>query len=174
MTPRALVLLGYYFWRTLLLRWLRPRNGLAAFHESYAADKLPPVTAAERHALKAFSSCIACGMCDASFAAWPSVDRAAFHGPMDLPLSYSRGMPDYDTLGRYLAQLDRGDLVRIERLCPARIPFRDLAAFARKKAAEIEELGVAAGAIAARASGDGDGDGEGAAPRLPAPRTSPG
>lgn len=154
MTPRALVLLGYYFWRTLVLRWLRPQNGLRSFHESYAADRLPPVTAEERRRLHAFSQCIACGMCDAAFAAFPNVDRAAFHGPMDLPLSYTRGMPDYDTLSRYLAQLERGDLARLERLCPARIPFRELSAFARKKAAEIEALGAAAGALEAERSDD--------------------
>ena len=146
MTPGSFVRLGWYFVRQLLARLARPANGLARFEQAYCReDRLLPVSAEDREALLALSGCIACGMCDARFSAWSDVDRGALRGPSDLPLSYTRSLPDYDALARYLSELRKGDLERLERVCPVRVPFRRLADFAERRAAALTEARSAAG-----------------------------
>lgn len=145
-TPSSFVRLGWHFVRRALIRLVRAERGLARFRANYwGEDRLLPVAPEERSALHALSRCIACGMCDARFTAWPDVDRAEFAGPQALPLSYTRALPDYDALHRYLANLHRGDLERLERICPTRVPFRRLAAFAARRAAELSEHGTESG-----------------------------
>ena len=61
----ALLILAWALIRSLLAPLTGSRRGLAAFRRSYAADRLPPITPAEREALPTLSGCIACGLCDA-------------------------------------------------------------------------------------------------------------
>jgi len=130
-----LIRIAWYFLKCLLLRLLGRERGLARFEAGYCIeDGLLPVSEEERRCLRLFSGCIACGMCDARFSAYACVARPAFRGPSDLPLSYSRGLPDYGGLAVYLNQLARGDLDLLERVCPARIPFRELLGVARRRA----------------------------------------
>lgn len=128
-TLGSFVRLGYYFVKRLLLRLFRRKTGLQQFHENYAEDRLLPLSPSDRGVFAAFSGCIACGMCDAQFSAYGRTARREFHGPSDLPLAYSRSLPDYDGLVTYVSSLRRGDLELLERVCPARIPFGRLATF---------------------------------------------
>lgn len=146
MTAGSFVRLGYYFAKQLLLRLFRRDSGLLRFERSYGKDRLLPLLPAERTALKAFSGCIACGLCDAHFDAYAKTSRRDFPGPSALPLSYSRSLPDYEGLEAYLDDLEKGDLVHLERICPSRVPFRALAAFTRRHAAAMK----AAAAVAAK------------------------
>lgn len=123
--------LGMYFGARLLIRAVRRDDGLARFAENYfRGDGLLPV--AEDDAPASFSGCIACGMCDAAFV-YDGVAREHFSGPSDLPLSYTRSLPDYDALERYLGELDKGDLLALERVCPSRVPLRRLADVSRER-----------------------------------------
>ena len=137
MTLGSLVRLGYFFFRQLLRRFTARQSGLAQFEENYDEDRLRPLTAEDREQLPSFSGCIACGMCDATFDAYARTARCDFGGPSELPLAYTRSLPDYDALPTYLAQLRKGDLEALERVCPARIPFRRLAVFAERRATEL-------------------------------------
>lgn len=138
MRPGSFVRLGWYFGRQLLLRLLRPADGLARFERAYCReDRLLPVSKEDRQALHALSGCIACGMCDARFGAWGSVSRGKLRAVSDLPLSYTRSLPDFDALGPTLVELRRGDLERLEQVCPVRVPFRQLAELAERRADAI-------------------------------------
>ena len=134
MTLGSLVRLGFYFFRQLLRRVTARESGLARFEANYDADRLRPLTPDEREALPSFSGCIACGMCDAVFDAYDRTPRSQFRGPSDLPLAYTRNLPDYDALPPFIAHLRQGDLEHLERVCPARIPFRRLAVFVERRA----------------------------------------
>lgn len=140
MTFGSFVRLGYYFFRQLVLRMVGRSRGLAQFAESYCReDRLLPVPSEDRRALHALSRCIACGMCDAHFTAYARVDRTRFLGPSELPLSHTRSLPDFDALHDYLRNLAEGDLVRLEQVCPTGVPFRQLADFAARRAAELTQ-----------------------------------
>lgn len=154
MTVGSFVRFGWYFARQILLRMLGRRRGLAAFREAYGGDRLLPLGADDRRALPSFSGCIACGMCDATFDAYPRVARAELRGPSDLPLAYSRNLPDYDALPAFLDQLDKGDLERLERVCPGHVPFRALSEFARSQADQLATLRPKLPAPAPRAKHD--------------------
>ncbi len=137
MTLGSLVRLGYFFFRQLLRRVTSRKSGLLQFGENYDADRLRPMTSEDRAQLPSFSGCIACGMCDAVFDAYDRTARGEFRGPSDLPLAYTRNLPDYDALPTFVKHLRKGDLEALERVCPARIPFRRLAVFVDRRAAEL-------------------------------------
>lgn len=140
MTFGSFVRLGFYFAKRLLARVLTTRTGLARFRDNYwTSDHLLPLGAAAAENRAAFSACIACGLCDEVFDAYDRTDRDVFPGPSALPLSYSRNPPDFAALTRYLAELRKGDLVQLERVCPTRVPFRKLAAYVEAHARETEE-----------------------------------
>lgn len=118
--------LGWHAFLTMGRRTFGERRGLSAFLEAYREDRLPPLTAEERGLLRRFDGCLSCGLCDT--VARPA-DRDAtdgLPGPSALPASVSRHPPDYDVLGAYLARMEGEDLVRMEQICPARVPFRRL------------------------------------------------
>lgn len=143
MTFGSFVRLGYYIVRQLVLRAVRRARGLSAFAADYCReDRLLPVAAEDRTAIAALSRCIACGMCDARFAAYGAADRSNFRGPSELPLSHTKSLPDYDALHAYLADLKKGDLARLERVCPTGVPFRSLLSFAERRAAELSGGGT--------------------------------
>jgi hypothetical protein len=62
-----------------------------------------------------------------------------YGGVMDLMLSSSRSMPDYDAAARSFDAVGDERLAVLEGRCPARVPMRRVAAFVRSKAAEIGE-----------------------------------
>ena len=138
MSPVSLVRLGWYFARRLLARLLWPQRGLLRFRASYEREGLFALEREEQQAVAAMSRCIACGICDAHFGAYERISRTALRGPSDLVLSQSRSLPDWEALAVPLAQLERGDLETIERLCPARIPLARIAGVAKKRALALQ------------------------------------
>jgi hypothetical protein len=133
----ALFLLAWALVRSLLAPLLGTRRGLADFRRSYAADRLPPVTAEERLLVPRLSGCIACGLCDVGEGAAMVRSGGVYAGTMDLMLASSRSMPDYDAAARSFDAVTDERLAELEGRCPVRVPMRRLARFVRAKAAEV-------------------------------------
>jgi hypothetical protein len=133
----ALFVLAWGLLRSLMAPLLGLRRGLDAFRGSYAADRLAPMSPDERRRLPTFSRCIACGLCDAGEGAAMARSSGRYAGVMDLMLSSSRSMPDYDAAARSFEAVGDSRLAVLEARCPARVPMRQVAAFVRVKAAEV-------------------------------------
>jgi len=129
----ALLLLGFCLLKSLLAPMFGARRGLRAFQESYAPDRLPPMTPEERRSLPTLSGCIACGLCDLGESARMGHSGGAYAGTMDLMLASSRSMPDFDAAVRSFAAMSDERLAELELRCPARVPMRQVAAFVRAK-----------------------------------------
>jgi succinate dehydrogenase/fumarate reductase-like Fe-S protein len=132
----ALVLLAWALVTTILKRSFgRGPRGIALFERNFAADRLPRVTTGERAELTTFGRCIACGRCDAGDGERIASSRGAYPGTMALMLASSRSMPDADAAAEAFARVTDDELAAKERLCPADVPMRRIAAFVRAKAA---------------------------------------
>jgi hypothetical protein len=138
---RAALLLAWALVRTLLGNLLGRKRGLADFQRSYAPDRLPPMSPSERRALPTFSRCIACGLCDVGEGARVVASRGAYAGVMDLMLASSRSMPDYDAAVTAFDAVGDARLQELEARCPTRVPMREVAAFVRTKALEVQAMG---------------------------------
>ena len=77
-----------------------------------------------------------------------------YGGVMDLMLSSSRSMPDYDAAARSFDAVGDERLAVLATRCPARVPMRQLAAFVRSKAAEASESAIDADAGATPPAGN--------------------
>lgn len=159
----ALAILASSLVKVLIARMRGERTGLALFHENYDADRLPPVTPAEREQLASFSRCIACGRCDVGEAERIAASRGAYPGLMTVVLGSARSMPDFDAAALALEHVPEEVLAQKEEICPTGVPFRALARFVRSKAAFIAatregEGGEKAAALASveRAAGDAE------------------
>jgi hypothetical protein len=139
---KALLLLVLAMLRVLLRRALGRRGGLAQFRANYAADALPSVTVSERVMLRDFGGCIACGLCDAGEAGRIAHCAGQYTGVMGLVLASSRNMPEFAASVRGFDCVPDEALGARERVCPARVPLRQLARFVRGKA---QQLGDAPG-----------------------------
>ena len=137
----ALFVLAWGLLRALLAPLFGSRRGLQAFLESYAADRVPPVTPDERRLLPLAGRCIACGLCDAGEGAAIARSGGRYAGVMDLMLCSSRNMPDFDAAARSFEAVGDERLAELEARCPARVPMRRLAAFVREKAASMAPPG---------------------------------
>ncbi len=134
----ALFVLAWGLLRSLLAPLFGARRGLADFRRSYAADRLPPLTRRASDALlPQLSGCIACGLCDVGEGAAMARSGGRYAGVMDLMLSSSRNMPDFDAAARSFEAVGDERLAELEARCPARVPMRQVAAFVRSKAAEM-------------------------------------
>jgi hypothetical protein len=133
----ALLLLAWALVRSLLAPLLGTRRGLADFRRSYAADRLPPLTAEERHLLPQLTGCVACGLCDVGEGAAMARSGGAYAGTMDLMLASSRSMPDYDAAVRSFDAVSDERLAELEARCPVQVPMRRVAGFVRAKATEV-------------------------------------
>jgi hypothetical protein len=133
----ALVILAWALVRSLLAPLFGTRRGLAAFRSNYAADRLPPLTPAERVLLPQLTGCIACGLCDVGEGERIARSGGVYTGVMDLMLASSRSMPDFDAAARSFAAVGDDRLAELEGRCPVRVPMRKVAAFVRGKAAEL-------------------------------------
>jgi hypothetical protein len=136
----ALFVLAWGLIRSLLAPLLGTRRGLNDFLRSYAADRIPPLTPAERHLLPSLGGCIACGLCDVGEGAAMARSGGRYAGVMDLMLCSSRNMPDYDAAARSFEAVGDERLAALELRCPARVPMRRVANFVRAKAAESTAL----------------------------------
>lgn len=135
----ALVVLAWSLVKVGVHRLLGERTGLALFHENYGADRLVPLSPAEREALPRLSRCIACGRCDLGEADRIAAARGAYPGLMAIVLASSRSMPDFDAAALALDHVPEDVLEAKEAVCPTGVPFRELARFVRAKAATMPE-----------------------------------
>jgi len=133
----ALLILAWALVRSLISPVFGARRSLSDFRRSYAADRLPPVTADERRHLPQLSGCIACGLCNVGEGARMAGSGGVYAGVMDLMLASSRSMPDYDAAARSFDAIGDERLEELETRCPARVPMRRVASFVRAKAAEV-------------------------------------
>ena len=119
------------------LRRLRRRRPAAAGEaqvlETYAPDRLRPLTAAERDLLPEASGCINCGLCAVAVA------RIAGLRPAELASAYLR---DYPALGGVSGELGAGPpsvaeealLREAAEACPVGVPLAGVLAMARRLA----------------------------------------
>ncbi len=133
----ALLILAWALVRSVLTSLVGARRGIADFRRSYAADRLPPVTAGERRLVPLLSGCIACGLCDVGEGARIVRSGGVYAGVMDLMLASSRSMPDCDVAALSFEAVGDDRLAELEGRCPTRVPMRALAAFVKAKAAEV-------------------------------------
>lgn len=133
---KALTLLALALIRTLWrLAWNRRIDGLARFRDNYSEDGLTSIGERDRVQMRHFGRCIACGRCDRGDAPRVLAARGTFRGTMGLVLAASRSMPDYRAAARGFAHLSDAELEIKERLCPTRVPLRELARFVQTNAA---------------------------------------
>lgn len=133
--PLAVTLLAWSLVKTTWARMFGRKTGLALFRENYDGDRLAPVDAEDRLQIAAFSRCFACGLCDAGEAERRIASRGAYPGMMQVVLASSRSMPDFDAAALALEHVPEEVLREKERICPAQVPFLELAKLVRKKAA---------------------------------------
>jgi len=137
---RAGLLLAWALVRTLLGNALGMRRGLADFQRSYAPDRLPPMTPAQRVSLPLFSGCIACGLCDVGEGARAAASGGVYRGVMDLMVASARSMPDYDAAVAAFDAVGDARLGELEARCPTGVPMRAVKSYVREKAAEVTAL----------------------------------
>jgi hypothetical protein len=133
--PLAATLLAWSLVKTTWARMFGRRTGLALFRDNYDGDRLAPVDVEDRRHIAAFSRCFACGLCDAGEAQRVAASRGAYPGLMSVVLASSRSMPDYDAAVLALDHVPEEVLRQKEKICPAGVPFVELARFVRRKAA---------------------------------------
>jgi succinate dehydrogenase/fumarate reductase-like Fe-S protein len=148
--PVSFLRLGWHFATRLVARLFRRDRGLLRFRASYGPEGLFELTPEEQEAVSSLSRCIACGLCDAHFGAYERVARGSMRAPSDVMLAETRSLPDWDALEEPLAQLERGDLARMERLCPAHIPLARVVAVAKRRAEALGRAGVGGAAALPR------------------------
>lgn len=136
----ALIVLALGLVRVLVARMFGAVTGLRLFHTNYGPDRLMAVSAKERAAMPTFSRCFACGRCDLGEGERIREARGAYPGLMQLVLASTRSMPDYDAASRGFAFVPEGVLREKRRICPADVPFEDIARFVQAKAREASEM----------------------------------
>lgn len=139
MSPRlrALLLLALALVTSLFRRLLSRRDSYEAFRRNYDPDGLPPVTEAERHAMKEFGRCIACGVCDRGEGERIARSGGAYRGVMALVLAASRSMPEFRAAAYGLRFVPADVLRAKDAVCPAQVPISRIAEFVRAKADEV-------------------------------------
>jgi hypothetical protein len=126
----SLVRLGWAYARHQLRR--RFRGPLPAHAQdvlnTYAEDRLQPLTLSERGQLPAISRCVNCGLCALV------VKRVGGVRLADLPAAYLR---DYTQLAAAATDLEGGDpgthaLLSAAAVCPVSVPLAEVAAAVRR------------------------------------------
>lgn len=122
-------------WRKFLDEDLR--TGKERFLGNYAPEGLLPTSEADREVLNGASRCIHCGLCDAYDPSLSTLPRSLHLGASQLPVSYSRAVPDIPHVADIVARLDEQQLTRAEAVCPTRVPLRGILGYLRRKLAEL-------------------------------------
>jgi hypothetical protein len=131
----ALFLLAQALLKTIFKRIFKGGlGGLALFEANFEAEHLSKVDAVERIEMPTFSRCIACGRCNRGDGARIARSHGAYPGTMSLMLASSRSLPDFPVAGEALRWITDDELAEKERLCPALVPMRRIAAFIRARA----------------------------------------
>ncbi len=105
--------------------------------------------------MRSFGGCFACGLCDRGEGERIARSKGAYRGVMTLVLASSRSMPDFLAAARGFSHVPDDVLAEKERICPAGVPFRAMAAFVKGKAGSARvslppEAGAAASDRGAR------------------------
>jgi hypothetical protein len=108
------------------------QDGVAAFADLYARDRITPLTPQDRAELPAHGMCVACGMC--TFAA----RRAGYLRADRLPSQLTRTLPELWT-SRDLPY-DDVDWAAGAAVCPMGVPLPEMRDFVRRR---LERDGVA-------------------------------
>lgn len=136
----------YLAWRAAVAHPLRQlfsgdeRSGKERFLRNYAVEGNLPTSAEDLRALRGASRCIHCGLCDAHDPSLSKLPRAVTDGPSALPVALSRAMPDLPHARPVLPLLEDAALAEGERVCPTRVPLREIAAYLRRKLGELDAL----------------------------------
>lgn len=136
----------YLVWRGAVMHPLRlmfstdERGGKQRFLDNYAAEGLIPLSLEDRRVLAKASRCIHCGLCDAYDLALAAQPRARAEGPSAIPVAYSRATPDLPRARKALASFDDEALAAAERVCPTRVPLREIAQTLRAKLEQLDEV----------------------------------
>ena len=132
---QALFLLAWALIKTVFKRLLGVGpSGLALFEANFEAEHLSKVDPAERADFASFSRCIACGLCNRGDGTRMARSKGAYPGTMALMLASSRSLPDLSAASDALQWISEDELAEKERLCPALVPMRRIAAFIRARA----------------------------------------
>jgi hypothetical protein len=136
----ALIVLASGLVRVIIARLFGALTGLKLFHQNYGPDRLTAVSKSEREIIPTFSRCFACGRCDLGEGERIREARGAYPGLMQLVLASARSMPDFDAAARGFAFVPEDVLREKRRICPADVPFEDIARFVKAKAREAAEM----------------------------------
>ncbi|MFO0615971.1 MAG: hypothetical protein U0414_25475 [Polyangiaceae bacterium] len=139
----AAIVLAVGLVRVLLLRMFGAVTGLKLFERNYGPDRLNAVSPRDRARMPTFSRCFACGRCDLGEGERMRASRGAYPGLMQLVLASSRSMPDYDMAARGFAFVPTDVLRSKRRICPADVPFEEIAKFVDDNAQRSLRSGVA-------------------------------
>lgn len=104
-----------------------------------AGEPIAAETDGDPAAFRELRRCIGCGLCNATFDAYGRADRTEFWRPSTLALSIGRSDAAILRAREYFASLERGDVELLDRSCPVGVPFKRVAAEARRLA-EREEM----------------------------------
>lgn len=133
----------YLGYRALIAHPLRklfdtdPRSGKERFLANYAPEGLVPISLEDRAVLKGASRCIHCGLCDAYDPSMSALPRTMYDGASLLPVAYARATPGLNRIAAVLERLEDAALVKAERVCPTRVPLKEIAAMLKRKLAEL-------------------------------------
>ena len=130
----AAFVLAWAIVRVLLKRAFGRTTNIRNFRENYDADHLPPYDVDDRALLPRLSGCIACGRCDVGGGPRMAPCGGAYPGLRAIVLACSRGTPDFDAARRSLALVPDDVLRERQTVCPADVPFVDLARFVERHA----------------------------------------
>jgi hypothetical protein len=108
------------------------QDGVAAFAQLYARDRITPLTPQDREEMPSHGLCVACGMC--TFAA----PRAGYLRADRLPSQLTRSLPELWT-SRDLPY-DDVDWASAAAVCPMGVPLPQMRDFVRRR---LERDGVA-------------------------------
>lgn len=123
-------------WKRFLSEDLR--TGKERFLDNYAPEGCLPTTEADREILRGASRCIHCGLCDSADRALSTLPRTLYSGASQIPVSWSRAVPDLPHLREVLTRLDDSQLDAAEAVCPTRVPLRAIVGLLRRKLEELE------------------------------------
>lgn len=140
---KALGNLAFRFWMHVFRRAVRkPREGegLAAFKRNYAADRLEPLTAAERLLLLDAQRCINCGTCTSVCPVADPVRDGFYRGPDSITTALTRSFPDFGAARDAVYNCTQCGRCAIE--CPRGIDIPALILAARRKTVQVADTGM--------------------------------
>ncbi len=130
----ARIALRAVFVHPVQLAW-RGSPGADRFRENFLPEGLVPTGPEDRVRLRQASRCIGCGLCDA-----PASEAGLGQLPSLVPLVFSRSSVELPQSRAAIAQLGANEpvLEAGERLCPTRVPLRELTRWLAERLARVD------------------------------------